>query len=70
MPSSVRWIDSSLAEMDEHLSVLREASLASEADSRAGSVSSQTESAHSPILNDDDIVEELPAPFETSASPV
>ena len=72
MPSSVRWIDSSLAEMDEHLQVLREASLASEADSRNGSLSSQTESCHSPILHSEIIVEqqELPVPFETSASPV
>ncbi|XP_038077597.1 transmembrane protein 98-like [Patiria miniata] len=53
LPTSVQWIDSSLGEMEEHLTALREIALASEADSAAGSISSGTESAHQPMLRND-----------------
>ncbi|XP_071802879.1 transmembrane protein 98-like [Asterias amurensis] len=53
LPNMDNWINGSLAEMEKHLQILREISLASEIDSNAGSISSATESAYQPMLRED-----------------
>ncbi|XP_071941438.1 transmembrane protein 98-like [Antedon mediterranea] len=61
---NLEWIDASLELMENHQQVLRKASLASEEDSRTGSVSSATESTTQQPLVDEEQFAEL------SASPV